>query len=419
MRLTLIAAVVLVLVHAMVAPSTAEPLSPERVLGAQMRLAARLAAELEKQPRENPNIVISPASVAGVMALLDIGADVKMRGAIWDMLGFKPALGHDAASDLKALRATITLAPQNQKPDDAAFNLANVVMFDPAARPYPKAMDEMRATGAEVSVAPLENVANIRRINEWVAEENAEPDPRHSRRAAVAARSRRGERALLQGPLAHAFPERPDQTAAVSHDRARRRSADDACRGFLTASSATANSRRVEMPYRGGRYSLVVLANTTRSLPFKDFFAVTGWLDGAAFTQKEVRLSFPRFTLEAGEELLDPLKAIGLKNGTDSVTAFEGLSALPPEISRVVQKTYMKVDEEGTEAAAATSVIALTAAMPRRDEPETLVLDRPFIFALKDRQSGLILMSGYIERPATGPAADLGATHKFASETIR
>ena len=112
MRLALIAAVVLALFHGMNVPCTAQPLSPERVLGAQTRLAMRLAGELEKQQgRQFPNIVLSPASVTGVMALLDIGADTKMRGAIWDMLGFKPALGHDAASDLKALRATITSAP--------------------------------------------------------------------------------------------------------------------------------------------------------------------------------------------------------------------------------------------------------------------------------------------------------------------
>ena len=111
MRLLLIAAVVWALFGAMNAPCKAQAISPERVLGAQMRLSARLADELEKLPgRSGPNIIVSPASIAGVMALLDIGADTKMRGAIWDMLGFRPALGHDAQSDLAALRTTITRA---------------------------------------------------------------------------------------------------------------------------------------------------------------------------------------------------------------------------------------------------------------------------------------------------------------------
>src|SRR6185312_10370731 len=91
---------------------------------------------------------------------------------------------------------------------------------------------------------------------------------------------------------------------------------------------------------------------------------------------------------------------------SDSATAFEGLTAVPQDISKIVQKTYFKVDEEGTEAAAATAVITTARAMPR-DKPETLVLDRPFIFALRDRQTGLVLMSGYIGKPSIGPAADL------------
>jgi serpin B len=99
----------------------------------------------------------------------------------------------------------------------------------------------------------------------------------------------------------------------------------------------------------------------------------------------------------------------------DSVTAFENLTMLPQEITRVVQKTFMKVDEEGTGAAAATGMVMETASLKPR-EPERLVIDRPFIFALRDRESGLILMSGYIAKPATGPAASLGAPKQFASE---
>jgi hypothetical protein len=53
--------------------------------------------------------------------------------------------------------------------------------------------------------------------------------------------------------------------------------------------------------------------------------------------------------------------------------------------------------------------------MPR-GEPEKLVFDRPFVFALRDRQSGLVLMSGYIGKPVTGPAAERSAPNQLASE---
>jgi serpin B len=414
MRLALIAAVVLALVHAMSVPSTAQPLSPERVLGAQMRLSASLAAEMAKQPRDNPNIVISPASIAGVMALIDIGADTKMRGAIWDMLGFKPALGHDAASDLAALRTTITSAPKKQT-DDAKFDLANVVMFDPKAKPYEKAIKEMRATGAEVSTAPLSDVENIKRINQWVSDktQNLIPgilaeQPLPPGLVAVNALYFKGlwpqpfNKDLTKPQTFHMIA--GDTEVPMMHAQERY--------GFKRDGDFAA----VEMPYRGGRFTMVVLTNTARSLQLHDFAPVTGWLNGGGFSYREVSLSLPRFTLEASEELLEPLKALGLKHGMDSVTAFENLTMLPQEISRIAQKTFMKVDEEGTEAAAATGMVMETAALKPR-EPERLVVDRPFLFALRDRESGLILMSGYIAKPATGPTASLGGPEKFASET--
>lgn len=414
MRLALIAAVVLALVHAMSVPGKAQPLSPERVLGAQLRLAASLTTEMAKQPRDNPNIVISPASVAGVMALIDIGADTKMRGAIWDTLGFKPALGHDARSDLAALRATITQAPKNQT-DDARFDLANVVMFDPKAKPYDKALKAMRATGAEVSTAPLSDVENIKRINRWVAEKTQNLIPAILADAplppglvAVNALYFKG---LWPQPFNKHFT-KPQSFHMVAGDTQVPMMHAQERYGFRRDGDFAA----VEMPYRGGRFALVVLTNTARSLPWEDFAPVTGWLNGGGFSSQEVSLSLPRFTLQASEELLEPLKALGLKHGMDSVTAFENLTMLPQEISRIVQKTFMKVDEEGTEAAAATGVVMETTAL-KRHEPERLVVDRPFLFALRDRESGLILMSGYIAKPSTGPAASLGAPKQFASET--
>jgi serpin B len=345
-----------------------------------------------------------------------VGADEKMRGAMFDMLGFTHALGHSPASDLEAMRATITKAPQNPKENEASFDLANVVMFDPAAHPFPKAIDEMRRTGAEVSLAPLSDVANIRRINQWVAEKthNLIPsilDEQPLPPGLVAVNALYFKGMWLQPFFKEAT--RPQAFHAVNSDvevpmmhalrhYPFRREGD-----FAAA----------DIGYRGGRYSLVVVTNTERSLGFNDFSAVTGWLDGTGFANKPVSISLPRFTLEAGEELLDPLKAIGLKNGIDSPTAFEGLAPEPPTITRVVQKTYLKVDEEGTEAAAATAVPMATSAATR--QPETLALDRPFIFALRDRQTGLVLISGYIGKPVTGPAADLGGTQKFASGTNR
>jgi serpin B len=68
-------------------------------------------------------------------------------------------------------------------------------------------------------------------------------------------------------------------------------------------------------------------------------------------------------------------------------------------ITKVKQKTFIEVNEEGTEAAAATSVeVGLTAAMP--EEPFSMIVDRPFFFAIHDTQTGAILFLGSIVDPS-------------------
>ena len=98
-----------------------------------------------------------------------------------------------------------------------------------------------------------------------------------------------------------------------------------------------------------------------------------------------------------GADILDALDAAGLKAGRMSPTSFAPLSPVPQTLSRIVQQTYLRVDEEGTEAAATTSVtVSRTSAPPTRTVK--IVVDKPFVFALRDRQSGLILLSGYVGR---------------------
>lgn len=418
MRVALLAAVIFALFHAMSAPQAAQPLSGERVLGSQLRLSSRLIAELDKQPaHRDPNVVISPASIAGVMSLLGIGADAKMRGAIFNTLGLTPGLGHEPAADLAALRATMAKAAMKAKQDEANVTLANAVVFEPKAKPYDKAVARMRAAGADVSVTSLSDLATVKHVNDWVSAKTNRLIP------AILE-----ERPLPPGLVAiNALYFKGLWPAAFAKDRTRPQTfhaIESDLDVPMMSTTASFNFKRegrfaaVEMSYRGGRYALVLVTTTDHSAKADEFTGVTDWIGGGAgFARRQVRLSLPRFTLEAGQELLDPLKALGLKDGMDSPTAFEGLSMLPLEISGIVQKTYLRVDEEGTEAAATTGVGIALQSVQRPEPVETLVVDHPFLFGLRDTRTGLLLMSGYIGRPAAGPAAnlDVGPAKKRAA----
>jgi len=125
-----------------------------------------------------------------------------------------------------------------------------------------------------------------------------------------------------------------------------------------------------------------------------------GWI--AATAEQRVRLAFPKVRMRDGHRLKDPLKALGMERAFDSEQAdFSGLlvGSEPLYIDEVVQKTFLEINEEGTEAAAATAVTMRTGSAPFSDVVE-VVLDRPFLLAIRDDRTGITLFMGAILDPS-------------------
>ena len=82
---------------------------------------------------------------------------------------------------------------------------------------------------------------------------------------------------------------------------------------------------------------------------------------------------------------------------------FSGITdAEPLQIGAVAHKAYIDVDEHGTEAAAATAVVIATRAAVRPPPPVTMIVDRPFLFAIIDTATGLPWFLGQVSRPRSG-----------------
>jgi serine protease inhibitor len=121
------------------------------------------------------------------------------------------------------------------------------------------------------------------------------------------------------------------------------------------------------------------------------------------FAEQEGTIILPRFESTYGRRLNDALKRIGMTVAFDGEKAdFSQIHRPPPPlfINDVEHKTYVKVDEEGTEAAAATSVgIAATVARLNAPRPFKMVVDHPFFCAIAERQSGALLFAGVVVNP--------------------
>lgn len=112
-----------------------------------------------------------------------------------------------------------------------------------------------------------------------------------------------------------------------------------------------------------------------------------------------LHLGMPKFKNEFGTSLKATLQAMGMEDAFTDKARFDGISKTPLRIDDVVQKTYIAVDEEGAEAAAITYVALCGMSMMRPQEPKTMIMDRPFIYAIKDRRSGDILFMGKVGNP--------------------
>jgi serpin B len=159
----------------------------------------------------------------------------------------------------------------------------------------------------------------------------------------------------------------------------------------------------LELPYAGGELAmLVVLPREVDGLDrvAKSLSAETldTWVK--ALRPRPVKAYLPRFKMEAKYVLNDPLKALGMKAAFGAAD-FSGMttSGEPLSISLVVHQAYVDVNEEGTEAAAATGVVVLRAAAPAPREPVVFRADRPFLFLIRDVTHGTVLFLGRLTDP--------------------
>jgi serpin B len=110
----------------------------------------------------------------------------------------------------------------------------------------------------------------------------------------------------------------------------------------------------------------------------------------------ELTIAMPRFRIESSLELADVLARLGIRSAFDPSADFSGISSREPlKVSFMVHSTYVEVDEEGTEATAAvTSVFT-----PIARRTAEMTVNRPFLFAIVDMESGTTYFLGQVPCP--------------------
>ncbi|XP_027655045.2 uncharacterized protein LOC130145939 [Falco biarmicus] len=175
---------------------------------------------------------------------------------------------------------------------------------------------------------------------------------------------------------------------------------------FLILRETTMKFKIIELPYVENELSMFVLLpddindNTTglelveRELTYEK---LSEWTKSANMMKAEVDLYLPKLNLEENYDLKSTLSSMGVRNAFDPVQAdFTGMSVKKDFfISKVIHKAFMEVNEEGTEAAAATGSLVLRSKAPTM----TFKADHPFLFFIKHNKSQTILFFGRLCSP--------------------
>jgi serpin B len=166
-----------------------------------------------------------------------------------------------------------------------------------------------------------------------------------------------------------------------------------------------AELKALEIPYQDNRASMVIflprekdgIKMLEKKFNYQYFNSVT-----ASMMNQEVSVSIPKFKMEAKFNLEEKLSSMGMPDAfTPFVSDFSAMSpAADLYISKVIHQAFIKLDEAGTEAAAATAVIMMkeTSARPIEIEKEFRA-DHPFLFVIRDNSTGSILFIGKLINP--------------------
>ena len=169
------------------------------------------------------------------------------------------------------------------------------------------------------------------------------------------------------------------------------------------AYAETADAQILELPYKGDEVFMVIfLPKEREGLQALEQRLSRGLLETNVEFEREVLLHLPRFKVTCEFGLKNTFEALGMVQPFERRRAdFSGMAALQPDerlfISAIVHKAFVEVNEEGTEAAAATAVAMGFISPP--PPPIVFRVDHPFLFAIRHRATGTVLFLGRVTHP--------------------
>lgn len=384
-----------------------EPNVPAETITNLAQANSAFAFDLYRALREEPgNLLLSPYSISVALGMLYAGADGETERQMAETLHF--ALTQDQLhSALNQL--TLTLEGRAELPEGEGFQLhiTNALWgqsgyafldayLDVLARHYNAGINLVDFIGATEEARLV--------INDWVAEQTEDRIKDIIPEGALSTNTRLvlTNAIYFNAAWASPFEEEATQPEAFTSLDGQQTTTPMMRRTGYYPYTAADGMIMVEIPYIGGQLSMLLLMP-----PVEEFQSFEASLEEARLTQlleslesTNLQLMLPSFEFEAEFSLAQYLSAMGMPDAFGVEADLSGIDGTQDLfLQNVLHKAFISVDEEGTEAAAATAIVV--GATSLGEEPIEVRFDHPFIFLIRDKETGTILFIGRLIQPSS------------------
>ena len=375
------------------------------VAQSEQQFSLSLLKQISATSPASSNVVVSPLSLATALSMLELGAKGATETQIAHTLGTDQLTAEQQSAGWSALSADLAVAGASA---GIALQSANSLWAQKGLAMDPSFMSDLSryfASGVWQVNFASDPVAAIAALNAWVAQETHghitslfAPGAITNQTALVLANAVYFK-AAWQQPFTGAttpgvFLQAAGTTASVPFMHTLPGAP------LEVPVSTVSGLDTVQLPYSGGRIAALVIMPTSGSLSDLTGSLTTADLDRIVSGMKptSLNLAMPALSLGDTHELLPTLKDLGIRDAFDHAD-LSGMSPAPLVVTDVVQKATLDVTEWGTEATAATGISTGTSARPAS---MTLDIDHPFLFLIRDTNTGSILFEAQIDNPGAG-----------------
>ena len=361
-----------------------------------------LGLEVLREVSGDGNTLISPVSLFMALSMVYNGSDGATKEEMGKVLH---SAGIDAADLSKANASLMSLLQQDSK--KIQLHIANSIWLNQDFHFQSDfAKNNKKHFHAEIQEIDIKNSKSVKKINDWVEEstkgkiEDIVESPLDPDLAAILINA-----VYFKGNWKDAFDEKKTVKRTFQLANGTSKMVPLMALNKKLPYMENEEFQAVSLPYGDGKWSMnVFLPKENSNLEeFQNRLTPENWEQWRTeFTLKEGTVLLPKFKLEYEVLLNEALKRLGMPTAFDGQHANFSKMIMEPDqvwISKVKQKTYIEVNEKGTEAAAATSVEMKTE-MAITDPPFFMEVNRPFFFAIMEEKTGTIAFMGLISDPS-------------------